>query len=79
MFNSFVFLLFRHSTLAASTGKLCLHKLVVNAPQALAQMQHGITFAREERVHGYAGLGGDFLKSTSLELVRYEYFALFLG
>ncbi len=46
--SSFFFLIFCSSF---------LRKFVINALQSLAQMQHRITFAREQRVHAHAGLG----------------------
>src|SRR5713101_9242990 len=33
-------------------------QFVVDALQPLAQMQHRITLAREQRIHAHAGLGG---------------------
>ncbi len=51
-------------------------KFVVNALQSLAQMQHRITFAREQRIHAHAGLGGHLLEAASFQFVRHEDLAL---
>ena len=42
-------------TLGLMFGSSCFHKFVVNVVQALAQMQHRIALAREQRIHDYMG------------------------
>ena len=46
--------------------------------QSLAQMQHRIAFAREQRIHAHAGLGGDLLEAAPFQLVRNKHLALLL-
>ena len=46
--------------------------------QPLAQMQHRVAFAREQRVHAHAGLGGHLLEAAPFQLVRDEHLALLL-
>src|SRR5437588_9734650 len=53
-------------------------KFVVNVSQSLAQMQHRIAFAREQRVHADAGLGRYLLEAASFQLVGNKHIALFL-
>src|SRR6266536_4317213 len=53
-------------------------KFVVNFVQPLAQTEHRIAFAREQRIHAHAGLGGDLLEAASFQLVRDEHLALLL-
>src|SRR6266403_3703263 len=57
----------------------CFLKFVVNALQSFAQMQHGIAFAREQRIHAHAGFGGHFLEAAPLQFVSDEYFTLLAG
>src|SRR5262249_36829207 len=52
---------------------------VVDALQPLAQVQHRVALAREQRVHPDAGLGGHVLARAALELVGHEDRALVLG
>src|SRR5262249_27863998 len=51
-------------------------EIVVNFSQALAQAQHGIVFAREQRVYAHAGLRGHLLEAAPLQFVSDEYFTL---
>src|SRR5579864_4651462 len=41
-------------------------------------MQHRVSFACEQCVHVYAALGGQLFETAALELMRLEYFALFV-
>src|SRR5437870_5684651 len=59
-----------------SSSHFC--KFVVNVLQSLAQMQHGIAFAREQRVHAHAGLSGHLLETTPFQLVRNKHLVLLL-
>src|SRR5258705_11376620 len=52
-------------------------RCVIGALQSLAQMEHRVALAREERVHADAGLGGQSLEAASVQLVRDEDLALF--
>src|ERR1039457_1922711 len=54
-------------------------KLVVNVLQSLAQMQHGIAFAREQRIHAHAAFGGHLLEAAPFQLVPHKHLALLLG
>src|ERR1035437_3679258 len=56
----------------------CFRKLVVNALQSLAQMQHRIAFAREQRIDAHAGLGGHLLEAAPCQFVRNKHLALLL-
>ena len=46
--------------------------------QSLAQMQHRVAFAGEQRIHAHAGFGGDLLEAAPFELVRNKHLALLL-
>src|ERR1051326_329000 len=48
------------------------HELVVNVLQPLAQMQHCIALAREQRIHADTALLGHFLEASSFDLVPDE-------
>ena len=41
-------------------------------------MQHRVAFAREQRIHAHAGLGGNLLEAASFQFVRNKYLALLL-
>src|SRR5882672_6956618 len=56
-----------------------LHKLVVYVLQPLAQMQHRIPLAREQRVNAYAAFCRQLFKTAPVDLMRDEYFALLVG
>src|SRR5271166_5691503 len=60
-------------------GSSCFRKLVVNALQSLAQMQHRIAFAREQRINAHAGFGGHLFEAAPLDLVSDKYLALLIG
>src|SRR5208283_6188256 len=57
-------------------GPSCFRKLVVNALQSLTQMQHGVAFAREQRIDAHTGFGGHLLEGAPLELVPDKHLAL---
>ena len=57
-------------------SKLWLRKFVINALQLLAQMQHRIAFAREQRIHAHASLGCQLFEAAPFQFVRNEYFSL---
>src|SRR3989454_6821594 len=59
-------------------GSSRFRKFVVNALQSLAQMQHRIAFAGEQRVHAHAGLGGHLFEAAPFQLVRDKHVALLL-
>src|SRR5207253_5409196 len=59
-------------------GSSRFRKFVVNALQSLAQMQHRIAFAGEQRVHAHAGLGGHLLEAAPFQLVCNKHLALLL-
>ncbi len=44
-----------------------------SALQPLAQIEHRIPFARQQRVHVHAGVGSDLLEAASLDLVCHKY------
>src|SRR5215472_420867 len=48
------------------------------ALQTFAQMQHRISFAREQSIHSHSSFSSEFLKASSLELVRDENIPLLL-
>ena len=60
------------------SGPSCFREFVVDALQSLAQMQHRIAFAREQRIHAHAGLGGHLLEAASFQFVRHKHLALLL-
>src|SRR5215471_18419764 len=53
-------------------------KFVVNALQSVAQMQHRIAFAREQRIHTHSGRRGHLLEAAAFQFMSNEYVALFL-
>src|SRR5271169_1215235 len=57
----------------------CFRKLVVNALQPFAQVQHGIAFAREQRIDANAAFGGHLFKTAALDLVADKHLALLGG
>src|SRR5271165_1369636 len=59
MKNSFFPLIFLSS---------CFRKLVVNRLQSLAQMQHCISLAREQRIHAHAAFGGHLFEAAPFDL-----------
>src|SRR5215210_4960797 len=59
-------------------GSSRLSEFVVNDLQSLAQMSYRIAFAREERIHAHAGLGGHRLEAAPFHLVRNKHLALLL-
>jgi len=54
----------------------CFREFVVDALQSLAQAQHRVPLAREQRVHADAGLGGHLLEAASFQLVRNKHLPL---
>src|SRR5689334_3105254 len=56
----------------------CFLQLVVEPLQSLAEEEHGVVLAREERVHRGTGPLGDLLEALPLDLVRDEDGALLL-
>src|ERR1700719_58846 len=57
-------------------GSSCFREFVVNTLQALAEMQHRVTFAREQRIHAHAGVGGHLLETPPFQLVSNKHLAL---
>src|SRR6266571_4505446 len=53
-----------------------LEELVVNVLQPLAQVQHRVPLAREQRVHVHAALRRQLLKAPPLQFVRHKHLAL---
>src|SRR6185312_6782704 len=53
-------------------------ELFVDSLQPLAQMQDRVAFARKQRIHAHAGVGRNFLETSSFQLVRDKCLALFL-
>src|SRR5258708_29746078 len=53
-------------------------EFVVRTLQSLAQMQHRISLAREQRVHVHTRLRGHLLEAAPFQLVRDEHLPLFL-
>ncbi len=51
----------------------------MNALQAFTEMQHGIAFAREQRIHAHAGCGGQVLEAAAFQFVSDEDVALIPG
>ena len=56
----------------------CFRKFVINALQPLAEMQHRIAFAREQRIHAHAGLGGHLPEAAPFQFMRNKHLALLL-
>jgi hypothetical protein len=57
-------------------GSACFRKFVVDTLQPLAQPQHRVPFAGEQRIHAHAALFGNLLEAAPFQLVRDKYFAL---
>jgi len=53
-------------------------KFVEDSLQSLAQMQHRIAFARQQRIQAHAGLGGQFPEAAPVQLVGNKHLALLL-
>src|SRR6185369_8824156 len=71
LFSVFRLLLMLYSSL--------IRKLVVDALQSFAQMQHRIPFAREQRVDVYSAFGGQIFEAAALQFVCDEYETLLVG
>src|SRR5258706_5393320 len=74
--NGAMKIIFFHLSLIFSPSGF--RKFVVNRLQTLAQMEHRIAFAREQRIHADAGLGGNFLEAAPFEFVPDKHFALLI-
>src|SRR5262252_5836918 len=51
-------------------------ELVVNSPQALAQMDHRGVLARKQRIHAKTTFNSQFLKAAALDFMGEKYLAL---
>src|SRR5712691_5619450 len=56
----------------------CLRPFVVDRLQSLAQMEHRVALAREQRVQADAALRGHLPEAAAFELVGHEHLALLL-
>src|SRR5260370_41732849 len=54
-------------------------ELIINFTEALAQVNHGVVLAGEQRVDADAGLHRELFETAALELMRNEHFSLLLG
>src|SRR4029077_2134654 len=54
----------------------CFRRVVVNALQLFAKMEHRVAFTGKQSVHANSGAGGDLLEAEALDFMRDEYFAL---
>src|SRR5689334_5896201 len=54
-------------------------KFVVDTLQALAQIQYGVAFAREQRIHAYPGFLRHFLKAAPFQFMANKHYTLLLG